>query len=235
MYFSYINQALAPELPTKLPRVDNLDFQLELQIFKANLQPLLPVLTSEEKPDNSKTFICGLGAEDNKLKENNSQVQRNLSNPIQNKQFKLILGNKIESPLCKCKYFSFKIFLKPLQPFFFPREEKVPLEVMIYKEDGVKIMKNMKGTDILRGNFEQSLSYFVMEGAHMAFFRIQVTEVSSHFINKSVSIKIKPKKTEFLARTGWKIKHFCIKNVVVKAKDPKNTTKTHHPLNNLND
>ena len=202
-----------------LPKVQGLNPGIEYQIFQYNLQGYLnsvrmnsyaPALKPEERQNIEK---CN---------EKPSNLSIDLSNLYNTKQFELTLNTKFQNPLCKCKYFSLKVYLRPLQQFVLPPQEKVQLEVFIYSEDGRLITKNMKGKDILRGNYVQNLSYFAMESVHIAYFRIQITEVSSHYVGKTVKIEIRPKQTEFLQKMGWRIKKFSKKNVVIKAKDLKN-------------
>lgn len=202
-----------------LPRVQLLNPVLEYQIFQYNLQVYLQSISSNSLRKLSSSDL----SKPEGTKEKKQEKAKDLSIDFSNlhKQFELTLNTKFENPLCKCKYFSLKVYLRPLQQFVLPPSEKVELQVLVYTEDGALITKNMKGKDILRGNYIQSLSYFAMEGVHIAYFRIQITEVSSHFIGKTVHIKIKPKRTEFLDNLGWRIKSFCVRNVIIKAKDNK--------------
>ena len=203
----------------RLPRVKLLNPTLEYQIFQYNLQNYLQ---STSHSEFRKIANSGISKTEN-TKEKHNDKQKDLSIDFSNlhKQFELTLNTKFENPLCKCKYFSLKVYLRPLQHFIMPSHEKVELQILVYTDDGALITKNMKGKEILRGNYVQNLSYFAVEGVHIAYFRIQITEVSSHFIGKTVTIKIKPKRTEFLDNMGWRIKSFCVRNVTIKAKDNK--------------
>lgn len=203
----------------RLPRVQLLNPILEYQIFQYNLQKYIQ---SSSNSGLRKLPNFDISKNENS-KEKHHEKQKDLSIDFSNlhKQFELTLNTKFENPLCKCKYFSLKVYLRPLQQFAMPVNEKVELQVLVYTDDGALITENMKGKEILRGNHIQSLSYFAVEGVHIAYFRIQVTEVSSHFVGKTVTIKIKPKRTEFLDNMGWRIKSFCIRNVTIKAKDNK--------------
>ena len=77
----------------------------------------------------------------------------------------------------------------------------------------------MRGKDILRGNYIQHMNFFSLESKHVAYFKIQLTEVSSHFVGKNLKLKIKSRKSDFIKATGWKIQSITTQNLVVKAKD----------------
>jgi hypothetical protein len=216
--FSSLNSG-KNEASASLPRVQLLNPVLEYQIFQYNMQTYLQSISSNSLRKLSSFDLLKSDVPKEKKQEKEKDLSIDFSNL--HKQFELTLNTKFENPLCKCKYFSLKVYLRPLQQFVLPANEKVELQVLVYTEDGALITKNMKGKDILRGNYIQSLSYFAMEGIHIAYFRIQITEVSSHFIGKTVNIKIKPKTTEFLDNLGWRIKSFYVRNVTIKAKDNK--------------
>ena len=207
----------------RLPRAKLLNPILEYQIFQYNLQSYLQSTSQNEFRKSTNHGISKNETNKEKSKDKPRDKQKDLSIDFSNlhKQFELTLNTKFENPLCKCKYFSLKVYLRPLQHFMMPCHEKVELQILVYTDDGSLITKNMKGKEILRGNYVQNLSYFAVEGVHIAYFRVQVTEVSSHFVGKTVTIKIKPKRTEFLDNMGWRIKSFCVRNVTIKAKDNK--------------
>ena len=141
------------------------------------------------------------------------------SNPIQTlPEFKLILNSDIVNPICKGKYFTFKVLLKPTGAVSYPTNEKLELEALLFSNDDVLITKNMKGKEIIKGNYMQNMHYFKMESQHVAFFRIQITEVSSHYIGKTVTLKIKARKSPFLAATEWKIQSIVVPGLKVSAK-----------------
>lgn len=201
----------------RLPRVQCIDPAMEFQLFQYNFQTYLNTVSMNNftqivEPEQNQDFKESEGKP--------SDLSIDLSNLYNYKQFELTLNTKFPNPLCKCKYFTLKVYLRPLQHFVFPKQEKVELEIFIFTEDGRLVTKNMKGKDILRGNYVQNLSFLAMESNHIAYFRIQVTEVSSHYVGKGLRIEIRPKQSEFLQKMGWRIKKLS-KNVVIKAKDLK--------------
>lgn len=135
--------------------------------------------------------------------------------------FKLVLASPISSVLCKSKYFNVKVALVSTGTENLPMAENLVLEAMVYNKDGGVISRNMNGNEILRGDTVQTMNFYIMEMKHLAYFRMQVTEVSSHFIGKKIDLVIKAKKSEFLQRTGWTVKNLVLKNVIVKAKENK--------------
>lgn len=201
----------------RLPKAQCIDPTMEFQLFQYNFQTYLNSVSMNNfsqnaKPEQVRDF--------EKSEEKTSDLSIDLSNLYNSKQFELTLNTKFPNPLCKCKYFTLKVYLRPLQQFVFPKHEKVQLEIFIFTEEGRLVTKNMKGQDILRGNYVQNLSFLAMESTHIAYFRIQVTEVSSHYAGKGLRIEVRPKQSEFLQKMGWRIKKLS-KNVVIKAKDLK--------------
>jgi hypothetical protein len=204
----------------RLPSPKNLDFDLELSLFTKNNTGFLKKIPDQHiKKSNDKVNFQSKNHENKqKLDEAITKIlaiQPNTSNP----ELKLVLNAGIETPLCKGKYFSFKVLLKGNNDIVFPIQEVIELEVLAFSNDNLLITKNMKGKEILRGNTIQNMHYFRLENMHVAYFRVQLTEVSSHFVGKTVTLKIKARKSEFLRTTGWKVKSIVIPDLVVKAKN----------------
>lgn len=211
------------QLSIVLPKAEGLDIRQELPLFIQNLQKYITQeslqmpksLTSEEHHIKQEVHLP-------MLQIPSSHKTSFAKHPLKKSpDFELELSSTLVTPLCKCKYFSIKVYLKPLSFSVLPVSEKVELQAFIYSQDGHVITKNMKGSDILRGNYVQKMNYFLMEKVHVAYFRIQVTEVSSHFIGKMVDLKIKAKASEFMKGMGWSVKPLVIKNIAIKAKDEK--------------
>lgn len=99
------------------------------------------------------------------------------------------------------------------------RTETLDLKVVILSQDEQKIKKNMKGGKILKGNYKQTMKFFTNENKHIAYFRIQITEVSCHYVGKTFSLMIRSFKRQRISESTWKVKPFLMKNLKVKAKD----------------
>lgn len=211
------------EKTSKVPKTEPLDFSYELSLFiktqKRYLsnemiasQCLIKIVKIEDKE------FCV----DDGCKSSSEVSEHNLLTKIMNvglnPEFKLYLHADIEEGICKGKYFSFKVILAQLGLNSYPSNEVVPLEVIIFNNDGLLVTKNMKGQDILRGNYKQNMHYFKPESKHVAYFRIQITEVSSHYVNKTVNLLIRAKESNFLQKTGWRIEPITVKNILVRAK-----------------
>jgi hypothetical protein len=209
-----------PLLPTP-PQLeeDSKAMQVEIEImktvFKTTFKSINNISTSK---------VETIEKVESKIQKNSKRLQ-SLESPSKfltipsTKAFELVLMKPLIDPICKSRYFNMKVALKSLTEAKMPMIEKLDLEVMVFNKTGGLITRNMSGNEILRGNFLHSLSFFVMEIAHIAYFRIQITEVSSHFEGKVVNLKVKAKKNEFLEKSGLKVKSLWIKNLVVKAKD----------------
>ncbi|OMJ85774.1 hypothetical protein SteCoe_12841 [Stentor coeruleus] len=206
-----------------LPKAEGLNIQQELPLFIQNLQKYItqeslkiPISLTCEKQNIEQEAHLPM------LQIPSGHKGFLIKHPLKKTpDFELELSSTLVTPLCKCKYFSIKVYLKPLSSSILPVCEKVELQAFICTQDGHVITKNMKGKDILRGNYVQKMNYFLMEKVHVAYFRIQITEVSSHFIGKTVDLKIKAKTSEFMKGMGWSVKPLIIKNIVIKAKDEK--------------
>jgi hypothetical protein len=200
-----------------------MDFKQEFSTFKRNSkfnlsQELTLLKTSAINAEQSlkKKSFENLKCE--KEDEDESRSIKNLIDFSAFAEFKLYLHASIDPRICKGKYFSFKVILGQLSEFLYPANEVVELEVVVYNNEQAIVSKNMKGHDILRGNYKQNMHYFKPENKHVAYFRIQITEVSSHFINKTVNLIIRAKKNGFLIKTGWKIQPIVLEGLTVKAK-----------------
>jgi hypothetical protein len=150
-----------------------------------------------------------------KSEENIKSLPRTL---VESLDFELELKSQIEKPVLKGKYFAFKVILKELKSFRFPANEKLEIEVEVFTLDNVLISNNMRGNQILRGNFIQYMNYYKPEACHIAYFKIQITEVSSHYVGKKINLKVKARFSEFLQATGWKVKPIVVNDLIVKAK-----------------
>ena len=215
-----LNSNLTPtcsQIQTKLPKVENLDMAYELAVFMKNNKAHLEAQKQKARINETSKE---LGSKKNIFEEAyGEQISVFEAKPMcVVPEFRLILAKIPTMPLCKGKYFGLKVCLQPLTQFSYPMNEKIELEVLVFSEDDNLITKNMKGKDILRGNFIQSMNFFSLEQGHVAYFRIQLTEVSSHYVGKNLKIKIQARKSNFLRATGWKVKSTFISNVVVKAK-----------------
>ena len=196
-----------------LPRVENLDLVHELKRFNESFQIFISSTEGKTKSDDSGASLSKPAP----LKPKNARlIPKTLK---QSYEFRLKLKTAIQETLCKCKYFAFKVFLEAASGCVLPVNQQVQLEVLVYSQDKVTITKNMRGEDILKGNSTQSMSFFVAEDAHVAYFRVQVTEVSSHYVGKRIDLKVKPRSSEYLQEQGWKIQPLWIRGVVIKAKD----------------
>ena len=138
---------------------------------------------------------------------------------ISSYQFELEIENGLSIPIHKSQYFNFKVILGPLTDLQLARTETLDLKVVILSQDDQKINKNMKGGKILKGNYKQTMKYFTKENKHIAYFRIQITEVSCHYIGKVFNLEIRSFKRKRISETTWKVKSFLMKNLKVKAKD----------------
>lgn len=203
-----------------LPKVHPMNFEHELLMLQTQLKQSLPLLQNLDSSilmynKSSENF-----SHDFIHQEENKEFKSILSTSslYVKSEFKLEFCKPIETPIFKGKYFSFKICLKQLGDVVYPISESLEIEVLVFNQDDVLISKNMRGQEILKGNTIQNMHFNKSEHCHSASFKIQITEVSSHFLGKSLNLKIRTRRSDFLLATGWKIKPICIDNLIVKAK-----------------
>ena len=140
----------------------------------------------------------------------------------------LELGEKLPEPLCKGKYFQFKVKLVPLQETGFPIEERIQLSVSIYSADKTPkpLQLTMTGHQLVKGYPESMLSYSPEDKGHIAYFKIQICEVSSHFRNGWVFLVVQAKYSEAAGESpATQIKPLVLENVVIRAKEVGNRRK----------
>lgn len=167
-----------------LPKVDCLDFNSEYEKFSQTFR--------KSVKDDSDYFIFKKSEKtetDTNPYSEKSQIASLVDLPLEIKyDYELILKNCIESPICKNKYFQFQVLLKPINYKSFPVSESIELKLDVLTDDGSVISKNMKGLDIVKGGAHKSMHYFDPEKTHVAYFRIQITEVSSHYPSKRLNL-----------------------------------------------
>ena len=138
----------------------------------------------------------------------------------------LELNGKLPEPLCKGKYFQFKVKLVPLGETSFPMEERIQLSVSVYSAEKTPkpIHCTMTGQPLVKGFPEGMLSYSSADKCHVAYFKIQICEVSSHFRNGWVFLVIQPKYTgqETGESLHTQVRPLVIENVVIRAKEISN-------------
>lgn len=138
----------------------------------------------------------------------------------------LELGEKLPEPLCKGKYFQFKVKLVPLREVPFPIEERIQLSVSVYSAEKTPkpIQCTMTGHPLVKGYPESMLSYSSADKCHVAYFKIQICEVSSHFRNGWVFLVIQPKYTGQMTGESLQVqvRPLVIENVIVRAKEMSN-------------
>ena len=213
----------SPVISPRLPKVEPMDFTFELityrKTFKSGFLSQLAVLKTSaiNSKLQDKQVLAPIERASHESEEGFKTVAR-LLDLQDDYQFKLYLHATFDKKICKGKYFSFKVILGQMSDLVYPTNEVAEVEVVVYNNEQMIISKNMKGHDILRGNYKQNMHYFKPESKHVAYFRIQITEVSSHFINKTVNLLIRAKNNGFLIKTGWKIQPIIIEGLTIKAK-----------------
>lgn len=205
-----------------LPKVQPMDFNFEYSQFIATLNLAIQPLNSLNQLNSVNSFVSATteNARNKRNRTEISSIQQFLtSNSLfVEPEFKLAIELKRDFQIFKGKYFSFKVCLIQLGGTVFPANEIIELETSVYTSEDILITKNMKGQEIIKGNFIQKMNYYIPEKKHVAHIKIQITEVSSHFIDKKLNLKVKSRNSDFLNVTGWKIQSASLSGITVKAK-----------------
>lgn len=137
--------------------------------------------------------------------------------------WKLDLAKGLPNPVCKGKYFHFKVKLATIGEQVFPPEERVQLMVAVYSAETPPkpILHNMTGGAMLKGYPESMLSHDPKEGCHVAFFKIQLNEVTSHFRNGWIFLVVQPKYSvaDSFDSLSEHIQPLVVENLIIKAKE----------------
>jgi hypothetical protein len=207
-----------------LPSPLGADFKFEVSMFFKNLYKEFPSF-----PDKSN--FCETGQKlrlfpEIEKSDEESEDEMKVKDFIRSSLIKVepdfkIVIDKFDQEIFKGKYFNLKVVLQPLNEKCFPVNQSLDVEVLMLTNENVLITKNMRGQDIVRGSYLGSLKFNVQENRHSTVLKIQVTEVSSHFIGKTVSLKVKVRKNEFLANSGFHVQSALLKNLSIKAKKSK--------------
>lgn len=223
----------------RLPSVDSTFFQgqnlhtnsklLSVVCTQGNL--LRQILLSSEKLHNSLLDLKDV-MEDFYEKETQNidegkvptkqMVLERITGKIKNFEYSLELCAPMPNPVCKGKYFHFKIRIAEHNGHSFPLEEKIQLQVSLFSSElpPKVITHNMSGSNMIRGHTISILTYDPKDRKHVAYFKIQLNEVTSHFRNGWVFLVVEPiGKSNFLNEYGYRIKPLVVKNLVIKAKE----------------
>jgi hypothetical protein len=139
----------------------------------------------------------------------NNQVQSQFD-------FELRLVSDLNKCICKSKYFCFIVELVPLNLLKIGSNQQIPLEVKLYTSEQLprQITTTMQGKHVTRGKGVEYMSFNANEERFLARIKMQINEVSSHFVNGTINLVV--------AKTNnchINIKSLVIKDVIVKAKE----------------
>ena len=134
----------------------------------------------------------------------------------ENYDFELRLASEFNNYICKSKYINFIVEIQPLSSWSIPLHEKIGLEVKLYSSDQIpkQILYTMQGKPIIRGRGTEVMIFHPSEGKFLVRIKMQITEVSSHFINGNLTLVVSKK-----SDINYSIKPLMLKDLVVKAKE----------------
>ena len=128
--------------------------------------------------------------------------------------WKLALYEPLLLPICKGKYFPMHICLEPIQESIRTAEFSLPVTISLETSDvpGQSIDVNMSGFPIIRGESRSVLRYDPCKRIHICSFRLKINEVSSHYVNGWIRVKVAAEGSE------W-VQALILEDVVVRAKE----------------
>lgn len=152
------------------------------------------------------------------------EIKRDLSQVFdqeKNYNCKLKLWQSFPTSVCKSKYFKLSVQLITDEEVSILKEERVAMSVSLYSYDNVprRLSHTMQGRNIFRGSTRSVLAYDLVESKHLAHFKLQIREVSSHFIGGLFYLVVEA--DDSLENKGLFIKPLVIHDLKVKAKESK--------------
>lgn len=128
--------------------------------------------------------------------------------------FSLELAESLVNPLCKGKYFDLRVRLRGPETLL---PLNIALEVAAYSSEAPphKIIHNMTGGPMIRGERQTVLQYNSEENSSEAVFKIQLNEVTSHFRNGWIFLVIQP----VTSLCNASVRPLILDKVVIKAKE----------------
>lgn len=132
---------------------------------------------------------------------------------------KIALTQSFSVSICKSKYFKLTAQLVVDPGTEIIKNDRTNVSISLYSYDVVPrlITHTMQGKSIFRGKIDSILAYDLIEDKHLVHFKLQIKEVSSHFIGGLFYLALIPGKN--LESKGIYIKPLIIGNVKVKAKE----------------
>lgn len=197
---------LPPMLPTQ-PLLPPKTAMLEQLLHCEKHEELLQALSAHQTQ---------LQARLQSLLTTNPSLSVALAAPIPAPQYvyKLALYEPLLLPICKGKYFSLNICLEPIQEISNTAEFSLPVTVSLETSElpGQSINVNMSGFPIIRGESRSILRYDPSKRIHMCSFRLKINEVSSHYVNGWIRVKVTAEGCD------W-VQALVLEDVVVRAKE----------------
>jgi hypothetical protein len=133
-------------------------------------------------------------------------------------KWRLSATSAISKVVCKGKYFEIQVRLEPLAESQLSPDLTIDLCVQLFASDNLSdpISLNMNGEPIMRGSEGVQLSYDPAQSTHTAQFTLQITEVSSHYVNGWVRLSIAPEPGSPFAGL---VEPMIVDSLVVRAKE----------------
>jgi hypothetical protein len=181
-------------------------------IISKNMQTIKQLQQILSLYDSSKSQIL----------ENEFQNKRELSEVFDSSKdynCKLKLWEGFPVSVCKSKYFKISAQLVADEGVELIKEDRVGVSVSLFSYDYVpkRITHTMQGRSIFRGSTTSVLAFDLVEMKHLVHFKLQIREVSSHFVGGLFYLVLEPENS--LETKGVFVRPLVINNLKVKAKE----------------
>ena len=152
------------------------------------------------------------------IEENKNPSLNETKNSAKAFNCKLKLSKSFPVSICKSKYFKItaKVDADSQIKLYKDDQVKITAKLFTHDSDPTDISKTSTGKSLLKGNTCAVLAYDIVEEKHLVHFKLQIREVSSHFVGGLFSLVLEPEKT--MEVKGIFIQPLVIDNIRVKAK-----------------
>lgn len=153
------------------------------------------------------------------IEENQNQSQNERKTSGKTFNCKLKLSKNFPVSICKSKYFKITAKIDTDSQIKLDKEDQVKVTAKLFTHDSdpTDISKTSMGKSLLKGNTCAVLAYDIVEEKHLVHFKLQIREVSSHFVGGLFSLVLDPEKS--MEGKGIFIQPLVIDNIRVKAKE----------------
>lgn len=189
---------------------------LKESLLSANYFLSAQIEKNEKCIESLQSLLSMISSSSNSINPELGSLMLTSSSNEENYDFELLLVGDFTKIICKSKYFNFIVELKPLTEKIIPHNERIYLKVKLYSSDAApkQLISTIQGKPIMRGRCTETMTFKSAENKFLVRIKMQIKEVSSHFMNGNVNLVVAQK-----INGRHSIKPLVIREIVVKAKE----------------